>query len=395
MQRFLAALAVFFFLAPVISADTFLVLPFFNLTDSQNLDWIGESIAESVHDALASERVLTVDRDDRAEVYRRLSLRLYAQLTRASVIEIAQSLDADYVIYGQFELTPPPAGQPLIRGFLRITTRTIDVRRLKKGAELSETGPLEDLTTLQSHIAWQALQLAIPKGAPSEEEFRRRRPPVRVDAIENYIRGLVATAPQQKHRLFTEAARRDPSYWQPVFQLGRLLFQEKDYRGAAGWLKKVPETDTNFREAMFLLGLALYNTNDFPGAQAAFQLVAATVPLNEVLNNLGATQSRQNKPEAVDTLQRALEGDPADPDYQFNVGYALWKAGKFDEAAERFRAVLERKPDDEEATVFLGRCLKRASPRPGDPRSDGRERMKETYQESAWWQLKAMIEKKK
>lgn len=394
MRQFVAALAASLLFAPALPAATYLVLPYFNLTAQPNLDWIGESVAESVREALASEGVLTVDRDDRTEVYRRLSLRPYAQLTRGSVVEIAQALDADHVIYGQFELAPPPAGQPMTRGSLRITTRTINVRRIRKGPDLSETGALEDLAALQSHTAWQVLQMAVPKGAPSEEEFRHRRPPVRVDAIENYIRGLLATEPQQKHRFFTQAARLDANYPAPAFQLGKLLFDEKDYRGAAGWLKKVPEADPNFREATFFLGLALYHTNDFPGAQVAFQLVAATVPLNEVLNNLGATQSRLNRPEAVETLQRALEGDSADPDYQFNVGYVLWKQEKFPEAAERFRAALERRPDDGEANVFLDRCRKKAGPRAGDPRAEGRERLKDTYQESAWWQLKAMIEKK-
>lgn len=54
---------------------TTLVLPFFNHTQSQNLDWIGESIAESIGDSLASEGLLTLNRADRLEAYRRLSLR--------------------------------------------------------------------------------------------------------------------------------------------------------------------------------------------------------------------------------------------------------------------------------------------------------------------------------
>jgi tetratricopeptide (TPR) repeat protein len=338
---------------------------------------------------------LTIDRDDRAEVFRRLSLRPYARLTRASVIELAQSLDADHVIYGQFELTPPPPGEAITRGSLRITARSIDVRGIRKGPEFTDTGALEDLAALQSHVAWQSLRLARPKEAPPEDEFRRRHPSVRVDAMENYIRGLLAGSTQQKQGFFTQAAHLDPGYSQPCFQLGRLLFSAKDYAAAAGWLKKVGDTDPSYREATFLLGLALYNQNNFEGAEASFRTVAATVPLNEVLNNLAAARSRRNDPTAVETFERALEGDTSDPDYQFNVGYALWKQGKFDQAAERFRAVLERNPADDEATVFLGRCLKKAGPRVGDVRSEGRERLKETYQESAWWQLKAMLGKQK
>ena len=80
-----------------LSAQTVLVLPFFNHTKSANLDWIGESISEVVHDALSSEGLLVLDREDRLEGYRRLSLRPGAELTRASIIKIGQTLDAGHV----------------------------------------------------------------------------------------------------------------------------------------------------------------------------------------------------------------------------------------------------------------------------------------------------------
>ena len=87
-------------------ADTALVLSFFNHAKSANLDWVGESIAQSVHDALASEGVLVLDREDRLEAYRRLSLRPGAELTHASILKIGESLDASQVIYGFYELLP-------------------------------------------------------------------------------------------------------------------------------------------------------------------------------------------------------------------------------------------------------------------------------------------------
>src|SRR6185312_538672 len=90
----------------VVNAGASLVLPFFNHTNSANLDWIGESIAESVNDSLASSGLLTLDRGDRLEGYRRLSLRSGAELTHASIIKIGQALDASSVVYGYYELSP-------------------------------------------------------------------------------------------------------------------------------------------------------------------------------------------------------------------------------------------------------------------------------------------------
>ena len=373
-------------------ADTVVVLPFFNISKSSNLDWIGESISETIREALTSEGVLVLDREEGQEAYRRLSIRRYRLLTRASVIKIGEALDAAHVIYGQFGLTPSDGSPASSRGSLRITARILDRKRMKQGPEFAEIGALEDLATLQTRLAWRSLQLMTPKTVPSEEEFRKRRPPVRLDAMESYVRGLLAATQDQKHRFFTQAVRLDDGLSQACFQLGRMHWEKKDHRVAAGWLERVRSTDPRFREANFLLGLCRYHTADYAGAQAAFQLVARFVPLNEVFNNLGAAQSRRNMPQALENFRKALEGDPAEPDYHFNLGYALWKQGEFTAAAERFRAALDRMPEDSEAITMLGRCLKQSGPRPGDPRSDGLERLKQNYEEIHYRRLKAELE---
>lgn len=377
-----------------LSADTYLVLPFFNASRTANLDWIGESISETLLETLATQGLMTLDRDGRHEAYRRLGLRLDANLTRATVVKVGQALDADHVIYGQFEFTPAPQGSAGSRGSLKISANVMDLRLVKQGPQFSEIGALEDLAALQSHLAWQAIRSISPQTALSEDEYLRTRPQVRVDAIENYIRGLLAPGPEQKQKLFAQAARLEPSFSPAAYQLAKLSFARKDYKAAGDWFAKVASTDPRYREATFFLGICRYQTGDYTRAQAAFETVVATVPLNEVYNNLGAAQSRQNLPQALDTFAKALEGDPADPVYHFNVGYALWKSGNFDAAAERFRAVLDRDPRDDEATRLLGKCLKRAGPDISD-RTAVFERIKITYEEGAYWQLKAVLQPEK
>jgi tetratricopeptide (TPR) repeat protein len=173
--------------------------------------------------------------------------------------------------------------------------------------------------------------------------------------------------------------------------LGRLHYDRKEYRQAAEWLQKITPDDVHYREASFLLGLALFQFGDFAGSQKAFQAVADAVPLSEVFNDLGAAQNRRNLPQAVDSFRKALEGDPNDPVYLFNLGYALWKKGDYANAADRFRAVLDRQPDDEIATLMLGMCLKKQSMRPGEARLETLERLKSNYEERAYLQLKALV----
>ena len=56
---------------------------------------------------------------------------------------------------------------------------------------------------------------------------------------------------------------------------------------------------------------------------------------------------------------------------------------------------MERDPEDADAPVLLARCLKQSGPRTGEPQTQGMERLKTNYEESAWFQLKAILQPKK
>ena len=378
----------------VVCAETTLVLPFFNHSNSANLDWIGESIAESVHDSLASEGLLALGREDRLEACRRLSLRPGAELTHASILKIGESLDASNVVYGWYELLPAAGADSQSKGSLRISARILDLKNTRQGQVFGETGALEDLAALEVHLGWEILAALAPRTAPPEGEFLKARPPVRIDAVESYIRGLLAGSAEQRHRLFTQAARLDGHYSPPLFQLGKTYWEKKEYKLAGGWLERVARTDPHYLESQFFLGLCRFYEGDFAGAEQALQLVASNMPLNEVYNDLGAAQARRNETDAaIASFQKALEGDSGDPDYHFNIGYTEWRAGRYTEAAESFRATLARSPNDQDATTLLGRAMKREPPRTGEPRSQGRERLKTNYDEAAYRQLQAELAK--
>jgi tetratricopeptide (TPR) repeat protein len=391
MQRFLALLVLF---CGAIHAETVLVLPFFNHTKSPNLDWIGESISETVRDALVSEGLLALDREDRLEAYRRLSLRPGAELTHATIIKIGQLLDATRVIYGEFDLLAAEPGKELSKGTLRINARILDLKDTRQSPPFGEVGALDDLAAIEVHLGWRSLEQLIPKTVPNEQEYVKRRPPVRLNAVESYIRGLLSATPEQRHRLFTQAARLDDKYSQPCFQLGKTAWEQKDYKGAAAWLQRVSRTDPHYLEAQFFLGISQFHQSNYPAAEQAFRTVSESVPLNEVFNNLGAAQARRgDSAGAMASFRKALDGDSGDPDYHFNLGYTQWRAGDFDGAIESFRATVARNPSDTEATTLLGLALKREAPRQNDPRTEGRERLKKNYDEAAYRQLQAELKK--
>ncbi|HVY92357.1 MAG TPA: hypothetical protein VHA14_06400, partial [Bryobacteraceae bacterium] len=315
----LAALALFAAASPAWCADTIAVLPLFNINASisPDLNWIGESVAETIHETLSSYDLLTLSRDDRVEVYRRMGVRPEVLLTRATVMKIGETLDAGQVVFGDYTIDPSAVASQNLKAPIRIVAHIIDLRKFKEAQSFEQDGILENLSQLEMSLAWQVLRQVSPGAEASEDLFRREHPAIRVDAMESYVRGLMTPASNTDLRIkfFTQAARLDDHFSQPNYELGHILFTRRDYRGASGWLLKVTRSDSRYMEASFLLGICRYYVGDFDGALRRFRMVAAEVPLNEVFNNLAATLSRMNDASAAEGFRKALEGDEGDPDY--------------------------------------------------------------------------------
>ena len=395
---------------PIAFAANTAVLPFSNRTpvraaaNSSSLDWIGEAIAETIRDAIDSRGGVSIAREDIDQAFRQLGLRPLVPITQASVLKLGEALDADQLVYGSYEFVPdntavsraplatPANAYPANRGALKISAHVFVHGKSEQSRQFEESGSIDDLATFEAHAAWRTLTLALPNLAPQEAEHRSLSLSPRLDAQESYIRGMLAKDPATRQQLFQQAARLDPRFGHPSWQLGQISYEHAQYRQSIEWLRKVPPQHVRYRDATFLLGLALFQTNDFLGAEAAFQKLAEVIPLGEVFNNLGAAQSRLNLPKAVVSFQKALESDPNDPAYHFNLGYALWRKGDFAAAAERFRSAVERDPDDQVATLLLGYSLKKQGIASAPTLPQTQQRLKLNFDERAYKQLKALLQ---
>lgn len=391
----LAALWMAAYAVSLAQVQTVLILPFANSSESaHNLEWISESLPETIRESLASAGLFVLERDEREQAFRKLSLQPYAPLSRASALKAGQTMDAELVVYGEFVFAPAdPASKT--RGQIRVTAYTLDVERFTRGPELVVEGPLEDLARLQNQVAWKVLEALAPAQLPSPAEFQQRTPALRLDAMENFVRGLVNTDPQEKYRYFSRAAKLDARFSMARYELGRLQMNRSQHRDAAEWFAQIPEADAHFTEALFLQGLARFQAGEFAPAEKLFARVLEQVPLSEVHNNLAASQARQNRPaDAQASYARAIEGDSRDGDYHFNLGYLLWRKGEPVLASAHLQAALDRNPEDQEAAQVLSFCQKGDRQSANEAQWQGRERMKAKLQERAYRQLKALIEKK-
>ncbi|MFL6416245.1 MAG: hypothetical protein ACJ74Y_11335, partial [Bryobacteraceae bacterium] len=79
------------FLTPLIAPSaTVLVVQFHNSSHQNDLNWVGESIAERLRVEFSAGNQIVLSRESQTEALRRLSLRPDADFTKASLIKLGQ-----------------------------------------------------------------------------------------------------------------------------------------------------------------------------------------------------------------------------------------------------------------------------------------------------------------
>lgn len=359
---------------------TVLVLPFENQSKASGIDWIGEAFAETLDHRLAVPSLFVIGRDERNYAFDRLGIPAHLHPSRATMIRIAEELDADYLVFGNYNFDGKAFS---CNGYV------LDMKRMRLLPPFQESGPLVNVVDVQTALAWDVLRSVDPLLAVSRQQFVQSAPPVRLDAFESFIRGVIATDPQERVRYLQSAVKQNPSYSEAMLELAKTYFAARDYEDAVTWFAKVPKSYEDAREANFYLGLSAYYVGQFDRADAAFSFVAEQLPLTEVFNNLGVVNGRRGKTAAeAQYFQKAVEADPKDADYRFNFAVALYKLGNVANATKELQEAMALRPSDSEAKAFLD-FLNGGTAQQVQKQTDRAplERIKADYNENSFRQL--------
>lgn len=366
-------------------------MAFQNQSTYSDLNWVGESISSTLMAEFASHGEIVLSRSERSEGERRLGLRARADYTEATLIRLGQSLDANSICFGSFTISLPSPESQLKESSIRITAQFLDLRNMHLGPEVSEAGPLSDLSRLEEHLAYESLHYLMPSADLKVAEFMDPQKMVKLEAEESYVRGLLSSNRDQRQKWFLQANAVDAKFSAPAFELGKLVLEQKQYGEAAEWFRRIPAADPNYMESRFKLGIAEYNLSDFAAAVTAFREVSQTYPVSEVFNDLGAAENAAGDGAAVEDFRRALDSDPRNATYLFNLGLLLLKSGSFDDAAKCFQQILQHS-DDPEAVALLDRARKKDAITAADKLPP--QRLKTSFNQTAFRQLKAMLNTK-
>ncbi len=349
------------------SGRVVLVLPFDNHSGDESLNWIGDSIPDTLNKRLNSAGFLTISHDDRVFAYEHLGLPADFRPTRATTIRIAQQLDANYVILGSYDVRPDSGSTPATgaaqgpaNSYITIQAGVLSIDQLRLWPPVNDSSALMRLFDAENAIAWKVAERLDPQLLVSEQTFLAAPGAVPLPAFEDYIRGINASTDAEKLKRLADAVALEPNYAAALLELGKEQYAQRDFEAAAATLARVPPSKRIALEANFYLGLAEFNSANYARAQAAFAFVAGRLPLPEVVNNEAVAISRQGK-DGVALFEKASSLDPSDENYHYNLAIALFRRGDTANAESQVQAALRLKPDDQEAKELAAE-LKEVTP---------------------------------
>jgi tetratricopeptide (TPR) repeat protein/TolB-like protein len=331
----------------------FLVFPFENAGAGPRLDWIGEGVEELTIQRLSEAGQQVYSHSGRLNEMDRYGLPSTSQLTRATMLRIAQELDADYVVFGDYTSDGKT---------ITVNARPLRVEPVALLPPITETDSLAALMELHTKLTWHLLRTCSSAFPLTLTEFSKLQQPLSLAAFEQYIRGLLANDDETKLRDLKEAARLQPEWSEPAYALGDAYFQKNDCSSALPWYAKVPPGNARRVEAVFASGVCRLRVGEPEKAEVLFSdleenlhhnmVTGADLP--EILNNLAIARARQDNLSAAMTgLGRARDIDPDEDDYPFNLGLLALQQKQLALAETQFREAAEREPDNAEDRAFL------------------------------------------
>ncbi|MGE3440985.1 MAG: tetratricopeptide repeat protein [Blastocatellales bacterium] len=347
--------------AQALSPDTVVVMPFENRSQMAKYNWIRESFAILLGDVLDVPGISVVGVDERNLAFEKMNLSPNDLLTRAAMIRVAGTAQANLALVGEFDI-----GEDKENSTIAITARLIETRegRLVGNKAFNYSGPLSDLQQWQGQLAWNIVYERNPTQSYSKEQMIRRAKEAPPLAYESFVKGIQTRDAKMRESFLRRAIQEYESaagvgqFTQAIYELGLLHYRQADFDEAAKRFRELSNDDPNYTESLFYLGLAAHKAGDNNEAASAFEKLAEAVPALEVVNNAGAALLAKGETErALQFLRRALANSPNDVVYRFNYGYAQWRVQNFTEAAQHLRVVVKANPRDGEAQFLLAKSL--------------------------------------
>ena len=370
------------------NTDTVMILPFENVSNKAEFNWVGESFADSLSDLLKVPSLNVVSNQERKLIQQKLRVPLTILPSLATSLKLAREANATILVAGKYNIVP---AQGDIAATVEVTAKII---RVNEGRFLSEEFPdgkrvvrdiklndaLGNLQTVEGQVAYQVLYQR-DKALPfSQNQFIESANKIPARAFEAYIKGLLTpdadTQTRENYyknalRIFAEE-KDGATYADAALELGYVYLNQKKNSDAIEYFSRVPQESPQYAESAFYTGLIQWQQNNYEQALAVLRPLAEDLKLTSVYNTIGAIAvqaalaEKKNKgksdallAEGLDFLKKAADSAPDESSARFNYGFALFLDNKYAEAAKELRPVLANNSRDGEAYFVLAKSLEK------------------------------------
>jgi TolB-like protein/Tfp pilus assembly protein PilF len=339
------------------------VLPFENLTGGREQDYFVDGMTDAVITNLAQVRAL--------RVISRTSVMQYKQ-TNKLLPRIARDLNVDAVVEG----TVVRSGDRV-----RVTAQLIHAATDRHLWARTYDRELRDVLALQAELAGAIAQAVEVKARPEERRQLAARSTVNPDAYDAYLKGRFFWNRRSSQDLskaaeyFQQAIERDPTYAPAYSGLSdayrmfglQVLPPRECMPKAEAAARKALALDDTLAEAHASLAGVLYRYQwDWAGAEREFQRSLELDPNYAEGHRAYAIYLltvRRNE-EALAEARRARELSPLSPIINVELGGALVRVGRYDEAIQQAHKTLEIDPQFARAYTALAAAYEGQGDRP-------------------------------
>jgi TolB-like protein len=270
--------------ASSLDSATVLIFPLDEPQNSANLSWLSEGVALSISNQIEGHNVKVIDRSERINLVEKADLPPGAQLSRASMIRVAQQAIADLIVMGSFSGTEQD---------LRISIRVLDVKGLKLSGEMAANGPIAALPKMENDLSWLILNNTGLERNYTRLKFQERTRKVPNSAYMSYIQSLSAPNENDQLRLLLKSLERYRDFPEAQFLVSRIYFRKGDCRNAMSHLLLGRSDESNQLESEFMRGTCFLQEDLITEAIQSFSHIISVSRSLGVLNNVGVAYLRK------------------------------------------------------------------------------------------------------
>jgi tetratricopeptide (TPR) repeat protein len=309
--------------------------------------WLGEAASILITEGLASVGVGALSRDERLATFDELNLPMTPALTHATMIRVGELIGASEIVFGEVHLGAT----------LQVHARLIRLAAGRETPAVVEDGPMTDIFDLFARVAGR---VASQTGRLRPTATAQAKP-LPLEAFENYMKGLVAATPAAQQRFLESAARQAPTDPRILMALWTVYSAQAFHDKALAVANAVTGDTALVRRARFAVALSMIELKRYDGAFQALSTLYAGGHAAAISNAIGIVQLRRGTAPGTATpatyFKRAVDEDPENADYLFNLGYAQALAQSGTEALNSLREAVRFDAADGDAHLVMSAVL--------------------------------------